>query len=268
MKRMPAVADRFYPGEPFQLQAALNRLVPAVKQEQKQKAVALVLPHAGYMYSGATAGETVSRVRIPETVVILGPNHHGRGAPLAIGMDDWQMPLGGVPIARQLAETIRCYAAEIVADQDAHLLEHSLEVQIPFLQQEQPLLQIVPIVFSSLSYIRCQAVAHGLAMAIREYAQPVLIVASTDMSHYESRGEATKKDTQAIEQILALDPHGLYTTVVEQQITMCGVIPATIALLAALELGATTAGLVRYTDSGEASGDTRQVVGYAGLIIS
>jgi len=268
MMRAPAVADRFYPGDPEHLRAAMKMLVPAVPEEEKRQALAVVMPHAGYMYSGATAGNTISRVRVPETVLILGPNHHGRGAALALGADDWQMPLGRVAIDRQLATAIRRHCARIVEDAEAHAAEHSLEVQVPFLQQAQPGLRIVPLVVGRVAYELCQSVARGLATAIREFGQPVLIVASTDMSHYESRPQAAKKDRLAIERILALDPQGLYATVLGSRISMCGVIPTTLALLVALELGATRTELVQYTDSGEASGDIRQVVGYAGLIIS
>ena len=268
MTRMPAVADRFYPGKPEQLKAALDMLVPEVPEDRKEAALAVVLPHAGYVYSGVTAGKTVSRVQVPETVVIMGPNHHGRGALLALGTEDWQMPLGLVPVNRDLARAILQYSSEITEDQDAHLVEHSLEVQVPLLQQVQHTLQIVPLVVSHVSYAQCQTAAAAVAGAIRAYGQPVLIVASTDMSHYESRQQASRKDRLAIERILALDPSGLYGTVLGQHISMCGIMPTTIALLAALELGATKAELVRYTDSGEASGDTEQVVGYAGMIIA
>jgi len=268
MTRMPAAADRFYPGDPELLRSAMEMLVPVVAEADKEQALAVVLPHAGYIYSGATAGQTISRVQVPETVLILGPNHHGRGEALALGTEDWSMPLGTVPVNRQLAADILQGSASIVEDEEAHLLEHSLEVQVPLLQQVQPGLRIVPLVVSQISFSQCRKVAQELATAIRKYEQPVLMVASTDMSHYESRQQAAQKDKLAIERILALDPQGLYATVIGQRITMCGVIPTTIALLAALELGATRVELVRYTDSGEASGDTRQVVGYAGLIIS
>ncbi|MBM9537656.1 AmmeMemoRadiSam system protein B [Desulfobulbus alkaliphilus] len=268
MTRVPAVADRFYPGDPEQLRSALAMFVPEVAEEDKQPALAVVLPHAGYVYSGATAGATISRVKVPETVVILGPNHHGRGAPLALGTEDWRMPLGTVVIDRQLAASILDQSGNIVEDSQAHLLEHSLEVQVPFFQQVQPRLRIVPLVVAHLSYQQCQAVARELAAALSAYQHPALLAASTDMSHYESRQQASRKDQLAIERVLALDPEGLYRTVIGQDISMCGVIPTTITLLTALELGATKAELVRYTDSGEATGDTAQVVGYAGLIIS
>ena len=268
MTRAPAVADRFYPGDPEQLRSTMDIFVPTVAAEEKKEALAVVMPHAGYVYSGATAGATISRVRVPETVLIMGPNHHGRGAALALGTENWRMPMGTVAIDRQLAAGILQHSAQVVEDSEAHLFEHSLEVQVPFLQQVQQQLRIVPIVVSHIPYDLCRTVARDLAAAIREHRQPVLIVASTDMSHYESRQQAAKKDRLAIERILALDPQGLYATVLGSRISMCGVIPTTIALLAALELGATRAELVRYTDSGETSGDISQVVGYAGLIIS
>ncbi|MDR2550002.1 MAG: AmmeMemoRadiSam system protein B [Desulfobulbus sp.] len=268
MTRLPAVADRFYPGDPEHLRSAMKMLVPAVPETEKQQAQGVVMPHAGYIYSGATAGNTISRVRVPETVLVLGPNHHGRGAALALGTDDWQMPMGTVSVDRQLATTILRHAPRIVEDSEAHVPEHSLEVQVPFLQQVQPKLRLVPLMVAQVSYEICQSVARGLAAAIREFGKPVLIVASTDMSHYESRPQAAKKDRMAIERILALDPQGLYATVLGSGISMCGVIPTALALLVELELGATRAELVQYTDSGEASGDIRQVVGYAGLIIS
>jgi AmmeMemoRadiSam system protein B len=257
---MPVVADRFYPGDPARLRAAMDLLVPEVAGAKKP-ALAVVLPHAGYVYSGATAGRTV------RTVVILGPNHHGRGAALALGTEEWRMPMGTVPVDRQLAAAILERSTAIVADEEAHASEHSLEVQIPFLQQVQPHLQIVPIVVGHLPYGVCQAAARDLAGAIASHPKPVLLVASTDMSHYESRRQASRKDRLAIERILALDPRGLYDTVIGQRISMCGIMPTTIVLLAALELGATRAELVEYTDSGAASGDTDQVVGYAGLIV-
>lgn len=268
MMRAPAVADRFYPGNPEQLQAALDALVPVVAEQEKQKAFAAIMPHAGYVYSGATAGLTIARVQVPETVLIIGPNHHGRGPALALSGEDWRMPLGSAPIDRALATSILQHSTVFVEDQEAHLYEHSIEVQIPFLQQVQKQLRIVPVVAAHLSYDLCRLAGHELAVAIDKHPQPVLMVASSDMSHYETRQRASKKDSLAIERILALDPQGLYDTVHGKRISMCGVVPAVVVLLAALELGAAHAELAHYTDSGEASGDTSQVVGYAGLIIS
>ena len=265
MIRQPVVANQFYPGDPAHLRQTLQALVPEVRE--KQRAIAVVSPHAGYVYSGAVAGETFAQVRIPETVVILGPNHHGLGEPLALGVSDWSMPLGTVPIQRRLAHAIIQRSKVIVEDETAHLREHSLEVQVPFLQYLQQDLAIVPIVVSHLSYSVCQQAARDLAEAIHGFGEPVLIIASTDMTHYEPRRSASSKDRLALERLLAMDPPGLYETVIGNRISMCGIMPTTITLLAAMELGARQAQLVRYTDSGEVSGDTDQVVGYAGLII-
>ena len=265
--RLPVVADRFYPGSADALTGVISKMVPDVRENEKQDAFAVISPHAGYVYSGPVAAETIARVSIPQTVVILGPNHHGRGALLALGTEDWHMPMGDVEIDRELARMIVDRSEVISEDEEAHEYEHSLEVQVPFLQFFKKSFKIVPIVVSHVSYSVCQQAARDLAAAIRESGQPVLLLASTDMTHYESRREASRKDRQALDQIESLDPRGLYDTVVNNRISMCGFVPTTIVLLTAMELGATEAKLVRYTDSGEASGDTDQVVGYAGLIV-
>ena len=265
--RAAVVADRFYPGSPSELNLYLAQLMPDIPPADKQQALAVISPHAGYIYSGSVAGETMDRVRVPDTVVILGPNHHGRGAPLALGTDTWRMPLGEVAVDQELARLILERSRVITEDETAHNDEHSLEVQVPFLQRGNSKVSIVPIVVSHLPYQVCVEAAADLASAIREHARPVLLVASTDMTHYESRREASRKDQLALERIKALDPKGLYETVLGNRISMCGIMPTTIVLLAAKELGAKRARLVRYTDSGEASGDTHQVVGYAGLIV-
>ncbi len=268
MLRPPAAADRFYPADPAALRSQLDSLIPPWKEEKRQTALAVISPHAGYVYSGSVAGETMARVRIPETVLILGPNHHGVGQPVALGTRDWDMPFGRVPIARELAVKILKNSTIIIDDDTAHQFEHSLEVQVPFLQYLRDNLKIVPIVISHLSFAECRETARDLVTGIRELGEEVLIVASTDMTHYEPRRIASKKDRLALERITALDPAGLYDTVIDNRISMCGIIPTTVALLAALKMGAMRAELVRYTDSGEAAGDTGQVVGYAGLIVA
>ena len=269
MLRTPAVAGQFYPGSEASLVKALNGLVPEIQPEKRKQALAVISPHAGYVYSGSVAGETIGRVQVPEDVVILGPNHTGHGAPVAL-MDHgvWDMPMGEVPINGELAALIAGSSPYIEADDVAHRFEHSLEVQVPFLQYMQKNLTIAPIVVSHVPYETCAAVGQGLAEAIIKYGKPVLIVASTDMTHYESRQSASAKDSLALECIKALDPKGLYNTVVGKRISMCGIMPTTVTLIAALALGAKEAELIRYTDSGETSGDTDQVVGYAGLVIT
>ncbi len=268
MVRTPVVADRFYPGDASRLRGEVEQFISTVDVESRQPALAVIVPHAGYIYSGATAGETFGRVEVPQAAVMLGPNHHGRGAAVALGTNDWLMPMGEVPVEQELAAAILHRSDLIRNDELAHDYEHSLEVQVPFLQYLQEDLSIVPITISHISYTQCEQVAGSLSAAIQAYDKPTLLVASTDMTHYESRQQATVKDNLAIDHIRSLDPKGLYETVIGNRISMCGIIPTTIVLLTALNLGASLAELVRYTDSGATSGDLDQVVGYAGLIIS
>lgn len=267
MLRQPAVADRFYPGSARALKQTVSELL-AGADINKRQALAVVSPHAGYIYSGELAGRTIGSTIIPETVIILGPNHHGHGASVAVSMSSWNMPQGVVSIDTDIAEALMAASIHITADEKAHSHEHSLEVQIPFLQETQPDLQLVPIVVSHISYSLCEDVAQAIATTIKKSDKDILILASTDMTHFESRMLATEKDKLALQKITALDPEGLYRTVINKGISMCGFIPVTIALKAAKLLGATKAHLVGYTDSGNVSGDTDQVVGYAGLIIS
>jgi MEMO1 family protein len=267
MARSPAVADRFYPGNHAALTREVKNLIGTTPAD-RQKALAVISPHAGYMYSGAVAAETLRQVLVPETVIILGPNHHGRGAEIALSTSTWTMPMGDVPIDMDLATKILAGSPLIKEDEIAHRFEHSLEVQVPFLQEIQQNLSIVPLVISHISYTMCERVAKALSESIKESGKEVLIVASSDMTHYESRKVATHKDALALDRLLCLDPEGLYQIVIDERISMCGFIPATIALLASIQCGAQAARLVRYTDSGEVSGDLDQVVGYAGVIIS
>ena len=265
--RQPAVADRFYPGNPGELKQTVLDLLPKAAVEKK-KAIGIVAPHAGYIYSGQMAGSTIGSTQIPETVIILGPNHHGKGANVAISTTPWQMPNGVVPSAIDTAEKLIASSPLFKKDELAHQFEHSLEVQIPFLQALQPDLNILPITVTRLSFTECEEVAGAISSTISESEGEILILASTDMSHYESRTAAAAKDKQALDKVLALDPEGLYRTVMNKQISMCGFIPVAITLQAALNLGATEAELIGYTDSGVVSGDTHRVVGYAGVIIS
>ena len=269
MVRSPAVAGQFYPGSEVSLVKTLNTLIPEILPEERKEALAVICPHAGYIYSGGVAGETIGSVKVPEDVIILGPNHTGYGSPVAL-MDRgaWEMPMGEVPINETLAAEISRNTPQVQVDEVAHRFEHSLEVQVPFLQHMQRNLTIAPLVVSHISYESCSAVGKGLAAAIKNYKKPVLIVASTDMTHYESRRSAGPKDTMALERIQALDPEGLYNTVIGNRISMCGIMPTTVTLIATLALGAQKAELIRYTDSGETSGDINKVVGYAGLVIS
>ncbi|MBU1567115.1 MAG: AmmeMemoRadiSam system protein B [Proteobacteria bacterium] len=268
--RQPAVADRFYPGSPEALTLAINELMPVARPiaaRQKQKALAVVSPHAGYVYSGALAAETLSSIEIPETVIIIGPNHRGQGAPVALSNVTWDMPLGKVPVDIEVCDLLRSHSQHIKVDEMAHKHEHSLEVQVPFLQMLQKKLSIVPLVVSHISYLLCEELAKAIAATIRTTARDILIVASSDMNHFESRQSNEKKDQLALQCIEQMNPYNLYHTVSDNRISMCGVIPVTIAMLAAKIQGGTKCRLVGYTDSGYVSGDTGQVVGYAGVVI-
>jgi MEMO1 family protein len=266
--REPAVADRFYPGTADSLSREITRLFHTTQIEKKSKALAVVSPHAGYVYSGALAAKTFSAVEIPETVIILGPNHHGQGAPISLSTQTWNMPLGEVPIDMEIANQLLDISEHIKINETAHRFEHSLEVQVPFLQILQKKLSIVPLVLSQISYSLCEEVAESLTRAIKGSNKEVLIVASSDMTHYEPRRIAEEKDQSALKCIEHLDPYQLYCTVIDNHISMCGFIPVVIAILAAKGCGAKKTRLVGYTDSGYTSGDSHQVVGYAGIVIN
>ncbi len=266
MVRQPAVAGQFYPGAPGELAAQVNEFMKV--EAEPEPALMVVSPHAGYMYSGRTAGQVVGRVDVPPRVILVGPNHRGLGAQAALmTQGQWETPLGLVTLDEELAARLLEHSRLLEEDTLAHQFEHSLEVQVPFLQARRPDLKLTPLCLGSLSYAACQEIGQALAQVVQALDQPVLLVASTDMSHYEPVEAARQKDMKAIEHILALDPQGLYDTVRNLGITMCGVLPTTVCLVAAKHLGAEKAELVEYTNSGAATGDYRQVVGYAGLIV-
>ena len=268
MSRKPAVANMFYPGDRNRLKDQLDSFVRPVPEPET--VLAAISPHAGYIYSGGVAGKVFSQIRIPEAVVILGPNHRGMGAPVALDASgDWDTPLGSVSINKALAESILGALPhhKIEEDSTAHAMEHSIEVQVPFLQVLRPDVTIVPIALSRMAYDACQEFGRALAQGAVDYGKEVLLVASTDMTHYESQQVTRANDQLAIDRILDLDPKGLYETVVHHNISMCGVIPTTIVLAACKALGATKAELVEYATSGDVTGDYAQVVGYAGFIV-
>lgn len=266
MIRQPAVAGQFYPGSGVELRAELQRLIP--EPTVKRTAVGVISPHAGYLYSGSTAGRLLAGIEIPRTVIILGPNHHGRGVAAALAPEDaWQTPLGAVPLEKRLAGLIRQAAPVVQLDGSAHALEHSLEVQVPFLQYLRPDVAIVPLSLGFGDYAGCELLGRGLAAAIRGYGEPALILASSDMTHYESADSALQKDTLALDRVLHLDAQGLVEVCRAKRITMCGVIPAAVMLVAAKELGASQAELVAYTTSGEVTGDLQAVVAYAAVTV-
>jgi len=266
MHRPPAVAGRFYPAQP----AALRRELEGYLAKQRtQAAIGCVVPHAGIMYSGHVAGAVYARLPPFSSYIILCPNHSGYGQPLAILSEgEWETPLGDVPIDAALAGALKRSCRLLEEDEAAHRFEHSLEVQLPFLQCLQSNLRFVPIAVGVGRYEPLEELGRAVAQVVKETKEPPLIVASSDLNHYEPDAINRAKDHKAIERILALDPRGLYDTVRREDISMCGFGPTVAMLTAAKQLGATRGELVRYANSGDITGDRSAVVGYAGILIS
>lgn len=265
MVRKPAVAGYFYPEGRNKLRAMIEGMVDF--QAKKEKAIAVVSPHAGYIYSGPVAAAVFSSVLLPELFVILGPSHRGMRSLFALAArGSWQTPLGDAPVHSELALAIMRHSPLVEEEENAHALEHSLEVQLPFIQFLRKDLSIVPICVSfQADFEDLEELAQAIVSALKERGQESLIVASTDMSHYVPQDVARRKDFLAIEKIQALDALGLYTIVREEDISMCGYQPTVAAILAAKALGAKKGELIRYQTSGDTTGDYNEVVGYAGL---
>ncbi|HWR58027.1 MAG TPA: AmmeMemoRadiSam system protein B [Thermodesulfovibrionales bacterium] len=267
MRRKPAVAGQFYQG-------AAAKLVHQVGQYlatnlAKEHAIGILSPHAGLIYSGAVAGEVYSRIIMPQTFLLIGPNHTGLGADVAlVPQGEWEIPTAVMQIDERLARRILANASMVSEDAQAHIFEHSLEVQLPFIAYLSKDAAIVPIAVKSASLEECRLLGEGIAKSIKESGSSVVIVASSDMSHYVTAEMAKKKDEMALDRVLSLDPEGLFNVVRKERISMCGYLPAIIMLYAAKSLGAGRAKLVRYATSAEVSGDYDHVVGYAGMIIS
>ena len=266
MQRNPAVSGQFYPSDPDELKAMLKEFMPAGQTSCRPFGV--ISPHAGYIYSGAIAGETFAKIKAPDRAIILGPNHHGYGHPWAVYPEGaWITPLGECPVDVELVERIINDCPGTGKDKLAHKFEHSLEVQLPFLQTLAPDLKIVPICLGGGTLPELVEFGRNLGQVIKDLLIRVLMVASSDMTHYEPDVIARKKDMKAIDHILALDPAGLYNTVRKNKISMCGVLPVVVMLSAAKYLGATRATLIHYGSSGDTTQDFSQVVGYAGILI-
>jgi len=266
MLREPYVAGYFYPGQREALIRELSQKVD--KTRAGGPAIAMIAPHAGYLYSGEVAGAVYSSAEIPNRVVLLGPSHRPLDSRFALmRKGSWGTPLGEVPIDPHLADRILTACDLVSEDSDAHQGEHSLEVQLPFLRYLNSQVKIVPISITYFAELpELEALGHAIASTIRDDDQDdVLIVASTDMSHQVKEEMAREKDNLAIEQIKAIDAKGLYETVRREQISMCGFQATTAALVAAKELGATKAEVISYKTSGDVTGDFESVVGYAGI---
>jgi AmmeMemoRadiSam system protein B len=263
--RAPAVAGRFYPGDPEELRGRVRAFLGDTSAAAP--VLGLVAPHAGYVYSGGIAGRTFARARVPSRVVVLCPNHTGLGSPVSlVDAGAFRLPGGDVPVDAELAARILAEVPGARVDARAHAHEHAIEVELPFLRERRAELRVVPIVLASLDDEQAVAVGRGLARAIGD--EDVLVVASSDMSHYLPDEVTRRKDDLAIRQMLALDPVGLYRTVEKHDISMCGYLPATAMLACARARGASRAELAGYATSGEAFGEYDRVVGYAGVLVS
>jgi AmmeMemoRadiSam system protein B len=267
MRRSPAVAGQFYYADPDRLSQQVAQYINNLSW--KEDAIGIVVPHAGLIYSGSVSGAVYSAINFPTTFLMLGPNHTGLGPQISI-MDsgEWEIPTGVVKVDRKLSSRILLNATGVTRDSQAHIFEHSLEVQLPFMTFFSKEINIVPIAIRSASFSECITLSETIAHAVKGVDYPVTILASSDMSHYLSDKTARLKDKIAIDKILEIDPEGLYDAVLREKISMCGVLPTTIMLSASRLLSAKKARLVKYMTSGEVSGDDDNVVGYAGLIVS
>jgi AmmeMemoRadiSam system protein B len=270
MKRQNAVAGSFYPGREESLR---ETIAGCIQDVEKQTAVAVLSPHAGYVYSGLVAGAVFSRVEIPDTVVLIGPMHrHGRTEFALYPSGSWETPLGDVDIDEEFARILTEKCRVVSEDASAHAVEHSLEVQVPFLKYLNPDVLIVPVLISTIRYDALKAFGEGLAASVQASGKRALIVASSDMSHTQSSNperqeRISRLDHEAVARFISLDCKGFHDFICENNITMCGFAPATSAIAAAGELGASAGELVEYRTSYDVTGDYSYVVGYAGAFI-
>jgi hypothetical protein len=266
--RQPQVAGQFYPSSAHELKNQIGTLID--KKADRSDIIACMLPHAGYMYSGGVAGQTVSRINVKDKIILLGPNHTGYGVRFSMMTEGaWQTPLGEIKIDSSLAREILKHSKYLEDDILAHRYEHSLEVELPFLQYFKSDFEIVPIIFLSDEFGMLKEIGKEIADTIKELniKDSNLIVASSDMTHYEPQIQAQKKDREAIEAILELNEDKLIDRIQRLNISMCGYAPVIVMLSAARALGAKTGKLIQYQTSGDVTGDKSSVVGYAGIVI-
>lgn len=264
--RPPAVAGQFYPARADVLLHDVRGYTSVTAEPRR--ALGCVVPHAGYVYSGHVAGAVYAALDLPKRFIILCPNHTGAGAPLAImSSGSWNTPLGDAHIDHKLAEELKAAFPMLTEDDEAHRTEHALEVQLPFLQAQVKDFVFVPITVGVGQLNILQGLGHAIAEVISSSQERILVVASSDMNHYESDTVTRVKDRKAINQILALHPEGLHETVKRENISMCGYGPTVAMLTAAKDEGAQRAELIKYATSGDVSGDKDWVVGYAGIIV-
>jgi AmmeMemoRadiSam system protein B len=269
MIRKPAVAGQFYPATPQKLKDLIKSLTPDPKKIVKEKAIACVLPHAGYIYSGKVAATTLSGIDFPQECIILGPNHYGEGKPCSLMREgEWQTPLGDIKINTPLADALLENSAYLCDDPIAHAQEHAIEVELPLIQEiARRDFTFVPITLAWADELVYKDISEAIAKSIRSLKKDVLIIASSDMTHYEQQLSANRKDEEAIKAILKLDERELLEKIDRLNISMCGSLPTVIAMRAAKKLGARRALLTAYQTSGDVTQDYTCVVGYAGFVI-
>jgi len=266
--RPPAVAGQFYEGTPERLRRQVAQCLDAnPAPAAKEPFIGAVVPHAGLMYSGHVAGAFYKSAALPRRFVILCPNHTGLGHFAAINREGaWRTPLGDAAIDTALAEELMRRAPMLADDWKAHAREHSLEVQLPFLQALAGDFTFVPICLATHNYALCEEIGGAIADVVR--GQEIGILASSDLNHYEDQQTTLRKDQLAIDEVVELDPRGLWDAVDEHDVSMCGFIPTTVMLIAAKKLGATQARLLKHATSGDINGDYGHVVGYAAIAVS
>ncbi|MGE5802982.1 MAG: AmmeMemoRadiSam system protein B [Gemmatimonadota bacterium] len=276
MIRPPVVSGRFYPKDPAELRATVATLLADARRAVRpsgRPAVGIIVPHAGYIYSGPTAAKVFARVAIPGLVVILAPNHTGVVAAQQ-GVSIWeagafQTPLGDVAVDADAAQAlIEMSGGMVDVDHDAHRGEHAIEVELPFLQMLRADARIVPLVIAWDQWAPARLLGDMLARLVQAAEEPVLLLASSDLNHYEPAAVSEKKDELALDAIRKLDGQDLLARCTRERISMCGRGPAAVVLAATRALGAKQVEVVDYRHSGWVSGDYGRVVGYAGVVIS
>ncbi len=269
MLRLPAVAGRFYPSHPAELIALIRKYTSRDPDHTPISLRACLVPHAGYVYSGQVAGAVLAQIALPRKIIILGVRHYPRGEPAAIlSSGAWRTPLGDAQIDEELAETLKKACPLLREDSVAHSAEHSLEVQLPFLQVLAPDFTFVPVALGTVQFESLVSVGEAIGRVLEAAKENLLLLTTSDLNHYEDDATTRVKDRKAIDRLLALDARGLYDTCRNEGISMCGLGPAVAMLTALNALGVKKPELVKYATSADVSGDRSAVVGYAGMIFS
>lgn len=266
------LAGRFYPADPVQLREEVRALIgrdQAHGSGNDDGLVAMIVPHAALAYSGPVAGKAFGRLGSVERAIIIGPNHTGLGPPVSCySGPHMETPLGRIEVDRELGEALCRADCGARWDARAHLREHSIEVQLPFLQVLNGAVRVLPICMRMLPLEECESLGKTIASVCRRCDERVLIVASSDLNHNDPMQVTLRKDRMLLSKIGDIDPAGLYRTAMRHRISMCGVVPVVTAMVASIELGANTAEVVSYSTSAEVDGDQSRVVGYASILLS